>query len=253
MRVLRGAILIALIALLGSQRAQAQGRPLVLPGGVFELDLGLGLGHLDAPDATGLGLNLELGYGFGSGVELRFRTGLRLGNDGRITQADEYGRMFETETFGTGIDEVANPEIGLRWLLARGSAAGLALDTRLYLPVEDGTELGVLLGLPVHFYLGNSARIATGVNAVLLFYDDTYTIISIPLHLWFRLSGATSLGLLTGVRFPENRDEEVPLGVGLATALTGSTDLRFWLLFPDVTGNRSARNLGAGIGLAFLF
>src|SRR4051794_24634200 len=77
-------------------------RPITLPRSDWAIDLGLGIGHLDEPDATGLGLNLEASAGVTSFVQLGIRTGLRFGRDGRATQADVYGRTFETETYGYG-------------------------------------------------------------------------------------------------------------------------------------------------------
>src|SRR5438046_385378 len=106
--------IISLASLLCS-RANASSwvyRPMTLPRSDFSLDAGLGLGHRPGPDdTTGLGVNLEMAAGLTSFIQLGVRTGLRLGHDGRATQADSYGRMFETETYGTGGDPVANPEV----------------------------------------------------------------------------------------------------------------------------------------------
>src|SRR5215471_9301161 len=91
-------------------------RSITLPRGDVALDLGLGLGHDDVdpgPSRTGFGLNLEIAAGITSEVELGVRTGIRLDTDGQITQADRYGRPFDTETYGTNGDRVANPEVHL--------------------------------------------------------------------------------------------------------------------------------------------
>src|SRR5688572_7664538 len=98
----------------GARAAEAASfvsRPLTLSRSDFALDLGLGLHHVRSSpeDITGFGLNLEMKIGLTSFLQLGARTGFRIGRDGRFTQADEFGRMFETETYGTGHDSVANP------------------------------------------------------------------------------------------------------------------------------------------------
>jgi len=79
-------------------------RDLALPAGVWALDLGLGIGHLDPAGPpgpyTGLGFNLEVKGGLTSTLQLGVRTGIRVGSDGKMTEADRYGRTFETETYG---------------------------------------------------------------------------------------------------------------------------------------------------------
>ena len=246
-------------SLAGGAGRSAQARSYVnqglnLPGGTAELGVGLGLGHRqvgDETDYTGLGLNLEFGYGLRSDIELRLRTGLRFGNAGRLTDADAYGRPVETETYYTGGDTLANPEIGLRYNLVRGGTAEVALDGRVILPIDD--ELGVLVGLPVAFHLAR-ARIDTGLYVPILFGDDdTYTQISLPLHLWFKLDGGTFLGVLTGVLFHDGGGESVPFGVGGGTSLAYDADLRFWFLFPDVSEEGSAKSFGLGAGLYVTF
>src|ERR1700742_1329448 len=81
-------------------------RPLTLPRSEISLDFGLGLGH--AGPFNGVGFNLELHGGLTSRLELGIRTGIRAGVDGRATQADYYGRTFETETYGTDHKTLAN-------------------------------------------------------------------------------------------------------------------------------------------------
>src|SRR3954454_2627204 len=155
-------------------------RPITLSRSEWSLDLGLGLGHNDNPDLTGFGLNLEMAAGLTSFLQLGIRTGFRLNDDGRAVRADEYGRTFETETYGTGHRSVANPEISLRWALVH-STAELALEGRLYLPVEDGTNAGIMVALPIALHLGSSVRVDTGLYVPIIFNDPTTTVISFPL------------------------------------------------------------------------
>ncbi len=228
-------------------------RSLTLSRADFALDTGLGIGHVEK-DFTGFGLNLELAAGLTSDVQLGIRTGIRFGTDGRVTRADQYGRTFDTETYGTGGDSVANPEISVLWAAARGAVAELGLEGRLYLPTEDGTNLGIMVAVPLRLHLGGAARLDTGIYVPIIFDDNKRTVVSFPFHLWFQISNRTWLGPLTGVRYHNpGGGTTVPLGFGLGYALSHATDLRTWLLFPDVNHDGSARNFGAGVGLEARF
>ena len=247
----------ALAALAAQPRAQATPfveRPLVLPRSQWALDTGLGIGHLDRPspadDINGLGLNLELRGGVSEAVQIGVRTGFRLGSDGRATEADRFGRTFETETYGTGADTVANPELSLRLAVVRTEAVGLGLEGRLYVPIEDGTKIGTMIALPLHFHLGERARLETGVYVPIIFTDPRISVVSFPLHLWIQATDSVALGPLTGVRlhYPGG-STSIPLGAGLNYAVSHEADLRAWLLFPNVKGSGSRDYFGFGVGL----
>jgi hypothetical protein len=233
-------------------------RRLTLPRGAVALDLGLGLGHeqIDGnPSTTGFGMNLEIAFGVTHELELGLRTGTRIGSDGEATQADFYGRTFDTETYGTGHDSVANPELRMTWAVAQGSMVHLGLEGRVYLPIETGTRVGVMFAVPLRLRLG-AVRIDTGVYVPLLFYDPTWDIISFPFHIWLQASRTLWLGPLLGVKIVNKGNgssTEYPLGFGLGTALTNAIDLRMWLLFPHITRNEAARSFGAGLALQIRF
>jgi hypothetical protein len=256
------AVAVAVVAL-GVDGARAQAAPawivrgLTLPRGDVSLDVGLGLGHEPIDDnrsITGTGMNLEIAFGVSHEVELGLRIGPRFGADGEATQADRYGRPFDTETYGTGTGAVANPELRLRWAVAQGSTVKLGLEARAYLPIENNTRVGVMFALPLRLRLG-SVRIDTGVYVPVLFYDPTRTTVSFPLHLWIQASRTLWLGPLLGVRIVSNNGghDEYPLGFGLGVAMTGAIDLRTWILFPDISGNAAARRFGAGVALQIRF
>jgi hypothetical protein len=233
-------------------------QPITLPSSQWALNLGLGMGHEDQPapldDITGFGVNLELRGGLTPSVQFGVRTGLRLGSEGRLTQADRFGRAFETETYGVGVDSVANPEVSLRVALARTHAAALALEGRVYIPIEDGTELGIMVALPFHLHLGPSARFDSGVYIPVIFTDPRTTVISFPFHFWFQANPDLALGLLTGVRlYRPGGGTTVPLGVGINYAISRDTDLRTWLLFPNVKGSDSTKDFGLGLALEARF
>jgi len=243
--------------LLGSlERAEAASyvqRSLLVRDGQFELGLGVGIGHRDAIDETGLGLNLELGYGMSSTLELRFRTGVRFSRSGKVTEADYYARAHQSETNRyDGFDTLANPEIGLRFRLTRSGSVELAFDARAYLPLDD--YFGLLGGLPLALKLGGRVRLDTGLFVPIVFADgNTIVDFSIPAHLWILLNSGTYLGPMTGMYFYDGGGRAVPFGFGLGTSLSYDADVRFWVYFPDVSGDGGADNFGLGVGLYVTF
>jgi hypothetical protein len=233
-------------------------RDLTLPSGVWALDLGLGIGHINEPapmsDVTGLGLNLELKWGLTRALQFGLRTGLRFDTDGKLTEADRYGRTFETETYGTDGETIANPEVSLRYALIDSPITDLALEGRVYLPIESGTKLGFMLAVPMAFHLSPSARFDTGVYVPILLYDPTVTVVSFPFHLWLQANDRLALGLLTGVAIHNPGDTTtVPLGVGLNYGASHDADVRFWFLYPNVKGDGARDVFGGGVGVELRF
>jgi hypothetical protein len=235
-------------------------RSIVLPRGEVAVDLGFGLGHQpDGPpdngSITGCGLNLALSAGITHELELGVRTGFRLDNAGQATQADSYGRPFDTETYGTDFDTVANPEVHLRWAVARGSAAELGLEWRAYLPIENNSSFGMMFALPISLRVAGSLRIDTGLYVPIIFSDPTQTVVSFPIHVWIQATRTLWLGPLFGVRVHSGGgpDDQYPLGFGLGDSLTRLVDLRTWILFPDISRNEAARTFGAGLALQLRF
>jgi len=259
---LLAAPLLALLALpVASAHAAAPFvyRDLVLPHGDVALDFGLGMGHLPPTPTTsstnGFGLNLELTFGLARDVQLGLRTGFRLDEAGQRTQADGYGRLFETETYDTGGDRMANPEISALWAVARGGHAELGLKLAAYLPFERGTRFGMMLALPVALH-GGSLRLDTGVYVPVIFSDPTKTTISVPAHLWIQLTPRFWMGPLFGMRVVTSgggSSVSYPLGFGLGSMLNPNVDLRGWLLFPDINHDQAARRFGVGVSLQFRF
>jgi hypothetical protein len=245
----------------GAARAQAAEwifRSITLPRGEVALDLGLGLGHGDDGNGnsiSGFGMNLEIAAGVTHDLELGLRTGVRFDVGGEDTQADRYGRPFETETYGTGHDHVANPEFHMRWAVARGTAAQLGIEVRAFLPVESGSRFGLMFGLPIALRAG-AVRVDTGLYVPIIFTDpDTTTIVSVPIHVWIQVSSTLWLGPLFGIRVVNQggTHDEYPLGFGLGTALRHDMDLRTWFLFPNLNGDAAARQFGAGVALQIRF
>jgi hypothetical protein len=222
-------------------------RGLTLPRHDIALDVGLGYGHDPDPNRPdGLGLNLELRAGIAHDFELGFRIGFRLDDGGQNTQADYYGRPFETETYGTLFDRVSNPELKFRWSVARSYAAELGLELRAYLPIEDNSRFGIMFGLPIALRAG-IVRFDTGLFVPILFYDPTVTEVSVPLHIWIQAAYNFWLGPLLGLRFESPGGHTAyPLGFGLGLQTSRAVDLRTWFLFPDMNQPAAARTWGIG-------
>jgi hypothetical protein len=233
-------------------------RGLTLPRGEVAIDIGVGYGHdhdrTPADRAVdGWGLNLALAVGVTHELELGLRTGVRLDDGGQFTQADRYGRTFDTETYGTLNDRVANPELHLRWTVARGSAALIGLETRAYLPIEAHSRFGLMFAVPIALRLG-SVRIDTGLYVPILFYDPTRSVVSIPVHLWIQATPTFWLGPLFGLQiYSPGGHDAYPLGFGFGSALAYNLDLRAWFLFPDLNQDEAGRTFGAGVGLQIRF
>jgi hypothetical protein len=232
-------------------------RDIILPSHDVAIDVGLGFGHAPTgPDTsiTGWGLNFEISGSVNHEVELGVRTGFRLDDGGRYTKADGYGRPFNTETYGTDGDDVANPELHVRWAVARGSNVMLGLEGRAYIPIENGSHFGVMVGLPLALRVG-TLRIDTGLFVPILFNDPTQTIVSIPIHVWFQVTNTLWFGPLFGWRHVSGNgnDTQYPFGFGLGVGLTHNLDFRTWFVFPAINHTEGGRTYGAGVALQIRF
>lgn len=197
----------------------------------------------------GAGLNLELAVGVLTDLELGFRTGLRLGNDGRALRADNYGRLFDRQTFGTNNDTVANPELRVRGRLVNGSIAELALEGRAFLPIETYSRFGIMVGLPLLLHLGR-VRLDTGLYVPIIFRERTEVDVSVPIDLWIQASQRFWIGPMSGVRiYNPSGVTDVSLGLGLGYQFTHAIDLKAMLVFPGINHSQGARAFGAGVGL----
>jgi hypothetical protein len=230
-------------------------RGLTLPRHDIALDFGLGYGHRDAPvDDDGFGMNLELRAGVTHNFELGFRMGFRFDNAGRATQADRYARPYDTETYGTLFDRASNPELRFRWSVARGYAAELGLELRAYLPIETNSRFGFMFGLPIALRAG-PVRLDTGLYVPVIFYPQTWTAVSVPLHIWIQVAYNFWLGPLLGLRVENQGGSHTayPLGFGLGWQSGRNVDIRTWFLFPDMNQNAAARSYGLGLALEVRF
>jgi hypothetical protein len=241
-------------------------RGITLPRFGLSLDAGLGIAHFSVPDPaahspTGAGLNLEGAFGITSNLEIGLRTGVRLGDDAKFLQADRYGRLFDTETYGTGVDTFANPEFHIRGRLINVHILELGLEGRAYLPFETGTRFGVMFGVPVALHFGGTVRLDTGVYVPVIFYNNTATVVSIPGRLWIQATDRFWLGPITAIHIysgpplvPFSRnDADVLIGFGLGYQISRFADFKTQLIFPRINGDAAARLFGFGVGIGLNF
>ncbi|MDP9152295.1 MAG: hypothetical protein M3O36_20410 [Myxococcota bacterium] len=232
-------------------------RHLTLPAGDWAFDFGLGVGHAagDA-DVTAAGLNAELAVGLTSRLELGVRTGARFGAAAeRAVRSDRYGRFFDRQTFGTGNEILANPEVRVRGALVRGEAVELALEGRLVAPFEVGTRAGAMFGMPLAFHLGDRVRLDTGIYVPVVFTDpDAYVELRLPLDVWIQASPRVWVGPMTGVVIVQPgktvSGADLSLGVGMGFQVTHAVDFKAMVLFPSVNRN-GGRDFGVGAGVEF--
>lgn len=254
-------VLALLLAFAGSAEAAPRwvDRAQTLPKLVFEGNAGLGIGHTSARNGNGSlngpGLNVEGAFGITDQVEVGLRTGIRMGNEARALQADYYGRTLWTETYGTGVSTVANPEARVRWNFYSGRVAEIGLDGRLYLPFESGTRIGAMIGVPFTFHVADFLRIDTGAYVPLVFYDDAFFAITVPAYFWFQATENFFIGPMASLRYldpgPGPGDSAFLLGVGMGYQVASAVDLKWWFLMPNVNEGGGIRSFGGGFGVGF--
>jgi hypothetical protein len=237
-------------------------RELTLPAGNWAFDFGIGLSHapgelppgppLPFPQ-TGAGVNAEMGVGLTNRVELGLRTGLRFGDEPeRATHGDSFGRLFDRQTFDTGADVFANPELRLRGAIVRERVVEVALEGRVVAPFENGTAGGFLFGVPLAFHLGGYVRLDVGAYVPVIFYtNDTTVDLRLPVDVWIQAGSRLWLGPMTGIEVVRvgqfGSTTNVSLGMGLGYQFTRTLDLKAMFLFPHINGDSDSFGLGVGI------
>lgn len=269
--MLRRLLIFAVLSIAALLPARADAAPrwvdrgITLPRHDFAFDVGLGiattrrtppLGPTPFDRARlGPGMNLEFAFSVIQHLELGFRTGFRFGDDGREAQADYYGRTLFTETWGTRYDAIANPEFKIRWAAYSGRIFEIGLDGRVFLPVERGSRIGMMFGVPMAFHVGDVVRLDLGIYVPVVFYNQEFTAVSIPFNVWIQASNRFWVGPMTSLRFidygPGGRGTEFLLGVGGGYQVTNAIDLKAMFLFPHINVTEGARDFGLGFGAQF--
>jgi hypothetical protein len=222
-------------------------RSLTLPSGDFAFDVGLGT-VVARPSA---GINLEMGVGLTSRIELGVRTGLRFGDgDPRAANPDGYARLYDLQTFDTGNEAVANPEVRLRGALVRGEVGEVALEGRVVVPVAPRTDVGLMFGVPIALHLGDRVRLDTGAYVASLVGrpGDPIFALSVPLEVWIQATPRFWLGPLSDfVLQSDGGGAGVVVGFGLGYQISHAIDFKAMALLP--LPDRDFELLGVGVGL----
>ncbi len=236
-------------------------RPLVLPKLNLELDASLAVGHYDrGPNAsgTGPGLDFEAYIGIIHHLQLGFRQGVRLTDDAKVAGADNYGRMYDLQAFGTGGDTFANPEASVRYQFIDTDYFEMGVDGRLVLPFSEGTRFAFIAGVPLAVHLPHVLRLDTGGYIGFGFYDPTLVYFHIPASLWiqvsqFYLGPVTALNVYNQrVNNVTNAQTEVMVGFGFGYQPASWIDLKFLPIdWPAINRANGASNFGFSAGVSF--
>lgn len=223
-------------------------RGITLPRHDWAFQLGLGVAHQSGtPSFTGAGANFDVGIGLTESLELGIRTGARFGREARLVQADQFGRIPDRQTFGTGTDTWANPEARLRGRMINTSIVELALEGRVVAPIESATRFGAMFGVPLAFHFGSSIRLDAGAYVPVVFHDPLQGSISFPVDLSFQASPQVWLGPLGGLRFSRPGDRsDVTAGFGVGYSVTSFLDWKTMAYFPRL---EDTRWFGAGTAI----
>jgi hypothetical protein len=185
-----------------SHAAQAQVRWVddeqVLAPSKLRLSLGYGHAWVQTPMkgaarmlyVEGDGASFEEALGMGRSLEVGARFGFRPARHGRALRADEVARGFETETFGTGISIVANPELRVRGRVFDVRWVEMGWENRSVLPIEPDPNLTEVLGGWASFHWQRIARLDIGINGVLGFNSYAHgaalqPALGVPVRAWF--------------------------------------------------------------------
>jgi hypothetical protein len=238
---LRCVVVAALVVLsmAGSRAAQAQQRwvedEAVLAPGSVRLSAGGGLLLVTYPGAEkeritiyGGGWNLEAAAGVGRSVELGARLGLR-DAEGRAVHADEAARVMDSETFGTGLGTVANPEVRSRWRVLRRGFVEAGIEDRVVFPVPSYPDVSEMLGAWASLHGGRVLRADLALNGVLVWRS-------------FAAGRALQPGLGLPVRASVN------ITSGLFASIAGTTH---YLASTSYTAAHVTVAAGAGLGYRY--
>lgn len=254
-------------------------RLLTLPGPVAgTVSLDASVAHSDVGPYTGMGVaNVEGVLGIAGRVDIGLRVGFRGFvdrngvNEGVVTDADAYGRMFDQLAFYGGDagvyggEIVSNPELRVRVrILNLRRVFELGVEVRNTFPFAAGTDFTFLAGVPMALHLGRYVRFDFGGYTGFTFYDrprGTLFAFEAPAAFWFQVHRRVYLGPMFGVRWysddvypasdPSNRNWDFMLGFGLGVSLAKFVDFQTQFYFPRL--NEGAQFFGAGAGVQFYF
>jgi hypothetical protein len=209
---------------------------------------------------VGGGWNFEATAGLGRNLEVGARLGLR-DAEGRAVHADEAARVMDSETFGTGLGTIANPEMRLRWRMLRRGFLEAGIEDRIVLPVPGTPDVTEVLGAWAALHGGRSLRLDVALDSAFIGRSfEAGRVLQPGLGLPVRLSVNITAGLfasagttaryLAATRYTDAHFT-LAAGVGLGYRYR-ACDLfaayrRFDIFSKDVVNGSTARD---GVGLA---
>ena len=254
-------------ALVGSSPARATDwvdRPLTNGSMHAQGEAGYGIGfgaresELSAPVMTsstdkGSGFHLGASLGLPLGFEVGARVGFRIGSAGQKTRGDEFGRVYDANTYGAGSDTVSNPEFSLRSSIIATRIVELGTDARFTIPIASGSSFGLTAGIPLRIRAPGSLRFDTGLYLPVVFTSSTDYGFSIPAQLWVQI-GDLYVGALSGVKIYRQPLERVDIAVGVGAGYTfgGIFDVRMQVLTQRVNDEEWLRATGLGLNVGVM-
>ncbi len=227
-----------------------------------EAGYGVGFGarqsELSAPVTTtstdkGSGFHLAGAIGLPVLGELGVRLGFRVGEPGKVTRGDEFGRVYDAHTYGAGGSTMANPELSLRSSIIATKIVELGTDARFTIPIADGSSFAMTAGLPVRIRAPGTLRVDTGLYFPVVFASNTEFGFSIPAQLWVQISDFY-VGALSGVKIYRQPFERVDVaaGVGAGVTLGGTFDVRLQVLSQRINDDEWLRATGLGFNVSVM-
>ena len=215
MRSTRLAALVTGLTLLGAPlAASAEGlplqfseRPLTLTEGTLTVDAYLSYFKI---------ADIDLGIGT---LEVDPIISLIAGVDYGVTDDLEVGVVAVPLVLSPDT-EYGNPYLHARYRFLK-TAVEVAGHVGITVPVQDGSDFGLDLGVPVLFGLTNTTRLTSGVFLGLEFGDETATALGIPLELAVNLSPQFFIFAKSGIYLPDFDLDflYMPLGIGAGYTL----------------------------------
>jgi hypothetical protein len=232
------------------------------------IDAGVGIAHNIAGDFSGGGVNLDGAFGILDNLEVGVRFGVRIGDaDAKSLEADQYGRLFDLQTYGAGASLFANPELRVTGRVLDLSVVEVGVEGRIYFPFADGTFFSFMVGAPVRVHVSRILRIDTGVYVPVTFFraalGNTNGIsVNIPAEFWFQATRDFFVGPIAEIRL-NGEDNNTPglgvdheagvlFGVGLGYQVSRYADLKASFLLPQLNGTPGP-DFAAGLGIGLHF
>ena len=207
--------------------------------------------------ALGSGVSLEEAVGLGHGLEIGARFGVRLEDVGRGLRADSVARGFDTQTFGTGLSTVANPELRLRLRAMQWSWGEAGFEDRIVLPIKPDPAVTEVLSAWISIHRWQRVRVDAAVTGWATWQSlaDRGVLdpgFAVPVSVWASVSRRLFAGIITSTQYLagtpySSGSAKLTLGLGIGYRL-GACDVTGATYLLDVLDGGTER-IGLGFGL----